>query len=69
MVDTVALYIRISLEDGDMQEGKTESNSITNQRELLRKYLSEKEGFRGAAGGIYEPLWDFRIQEKPGGHP
>lgn len=49
MVDTVALYIRISLEDGDMQDGKTESNSITNQRELLRKYLSEKEEFRGAA--------------------
>ena len=49
MKKTVAMYIRISLEDGDIQEEKSESNSITNQRELLRKYISEKEEFQGAA--------------------
>lgn len=49
MEKAVAVYIRISMEDGDMQEGKTESGSITNQRALLQKYISGKEEFRGAA--------------------
>lgn len=30
MADIVAMYIRISLEDDDLQNGKAESNSITN---------------------------------------
>ena len=34
----VALYIRLSIEDGD---NKTESNSVTNQKELLLRYLKE----------------------------
>lgn len=36
---SVALYIRLSREDGDREE----SNSITNQRILLQKYIDEKE--------------------------
>ena len=32
-----AIYIRLSVEDGD----KEESNSVTNQRELINSYISE----------------------------
>lgn len=37
----LALYIRLSLEDGDLKGSttKTESNSVTNQRKLLMAYL------------------------------
>ena len=37
----VALYIRLSREDGD----KEESSSVTNQREILKRYVSEQENF------------------------
>ena len=37
----VGLYIRLSREDGD----KEESSSITNQREILKRYVSEQENF------------------------
>jgi DNA invertase Pin-like site-specific DNA recombinase len=37
-----ALYIRLSREDGD---DKIESNSITNQRDMLQKYISENKEF------------------------
>lgn len=41
MSDTVAKYIRLSSEDSDLGEsGKTESNSVTNQRNLLDAYIS-----------------------------
>ena len=36
MENTVAMYIRISLEDDDIQDGKEESDSVTNQRALLK---------------------------------
>ena len=38
--NVMAYYIRLSVEDGDLKykEGKTESNSITHQRELLQDY-------------------------------
>lgn len=35
----VAFYLRLSLADGDLGGGKDESNSIENQRSLLRDYL------------------------------
>ena len=38
----VAIYLRLSKDDGDLslsENGKTESNSIHNQRELLLEYL------------------------------
>lgn len=41
----VALYIRLSLEDDDLGEAKRESDSITNQRALLREYLKNHEEF------------------------
>ena len=37
---TLAFYIRLSMEDGDLKGSadKKESNSITNQRKLLMNY-------------------------------
>ena len=37
----VAIYIRLSREDGD----KEESSSITNQRAILKRYIEENENF------------------------
>lgn len=37
----VGLYMRLSREDGD----KEESSSVTNQREILKRYVSEQENF------------------------
>ncbi len=40
----VAIYLRLSKDDGDFssaEEGKTESNSIHNQRELLLSFLEK----------------------------
>jgi len=47
MTDTIAMYIRISLEDTDLQNGKAESNSITNQRELIRAFIQNRNEFLG----------------------
>lgn len=47
MADIVAMYIRISLEDDDLQNGKAESNSITNQRELISTFILGKDEFSG----------------------
>ena len=45
----VALYIRISVEDEDNHEnGKDESNSVGNQKDLLYRYLSGKPEFKGS---------------------
>ena len=48
-LETVALYIRLSKEDGDVGAGggKEESNSITNQRLLLQDYLQQHPEFQG----------------------
>ena len=37
----VGLYIRLSREDGD----KEESSSVTNQRNILKRYVAEQENF------------------------
>lgn len=37
----VGLYMRLSREDGD----KEESSSVTNQREILKRYVSEQPNF------------------------
>ena len=39
MTHTVAIYVRLSLEDDDLLHGKLESESITNQRDLLTAYI------------------------------
>lgn len=44
---TIAMYIRLSLEDGDVTGGnKQESNSVSNQRMLLSDYIKGKEEFQ-----------------------
>ena len=37
----VGLYIRLSREDGD----KEESSSVTNQREILKRFVNENDNF------------------------
>ncbi len=38
-----AIYVRLSKEDGYVTDaGKTESNSISNQRELIKDFLKDK---------------------------
>lgn len=38
-----AIYIRLSQEDKELEEGKKESNSITSQKAILQEYVSEQE--------------------------
>lgn len=44
----IAKYLRLSLEDGDLDETKDESNSIQNQRKLLDYNISKYPEFQGA---------------------
>ena len=44
MNDKIAIYLRLSLADGDLKKGsKDESNSIENQRMLLHDYIGKQE--------------------------
>ena len=44
----ILLYIRLSVEDEDSRDGvKDESNSVTNQRDLLRRHVESCPEFRG----------------------
>jgi len=46
---TAAIYLRLSSEDADLKNtSKTESESISNQRNLLRTFLRERDEFRDA---------------------
>ena len=45
---TIAFYLRLSHADGDLgADGKDESNSIENQRQLLKSYVRAKENLDG----------------------
>ena len=48
MITTAAIYIRLSLEDGDLSGDKTESESITNQRKMLTDYIRNTPDLCGA---------------------
>lgn len=42
-----AIYVRLSKEDGDVSDAsKTESNSISNQKELIKDFLKDKDDIR-----------------------
>ena len=42
-----AIYVRLSKEDGDVAHAsRTESNSISNQRELIKDFLKDKADIR-----------------------
>ena len=44
----IALYLRLSIADGDLKSGdKDESNSIENQRDLLKRYVEANEELTG----------------------
>ena len=44
----IVLYIRVSVEDGDSREGiRDESNSVSNQRDLLRRFIGQSPEFEG----------------------
>lgn len=48
MPEILAEYLRLSLEDGDIDfNTKDESNSIVNQRNLLNAYIAEHEDLKG----------------------
>lgn len=48
MIATAAIYIRLSLEDGDLSSDKLESESITNQRNMLTDYIRNVPDLCGA---------------------
>ena len=48
MNNKIAIYLRLSLADGDLKKGsKDESNSIENQRMLLHDYIGKQEDLFG----------------------
>lgn len=52
MNDKIAIYLRLSLADGDLKKGsKDESNSIENQRMLLHDYIGKQEDLFGEDDG------------------
>lgn len=64
---TVAKYLRLSAEDGDLrQTGKTESNSIANQRNLLDAFIARNTDL--SSGKIIEFCddgWSGKNFERP----
>ena len=52
----VAKYLRLSLEDGDLDDVKDESNSISNQRKLLDFRIAQFPEFQDCRGSqLYWP--------------
>lgn len=48
MNNKIAIYLRLSLSDGDLKKGsKDESNSIENQRLLLHSYIEKQDDLSG----------------------
>lgn len=64
----IAIYLRLSSEDDDLKQlGKLESNSIANQRNLLRDFISRNEEW--AAADVVEFCddgWSGKNFERPG---
>lgn len=69
MAGILAMYIRISMEDEDLRSNgeKTESNSISNQRELLQRFIDEREAFGGfEIKEYFDDGYTGRNFERPG---
>ena len=64
----VVMYLRLSSEDRDMQEkGKTESDSIANQRLLLTDFVRSHPDFCGAElDELCDDGWSGKNFERPG---
>ena len=41
----IAVYIRLSAEDGDLSDEKNESNSVVNQRAYIHQYIAQHPEF------------------------
>ena len=65
---TIAEYIRLSNEDGDLKKsGKLESNSIINQRDLLNDYISRQPDLAGARVVEFcDDGWSGKNFDRPG---
>lgn len=64
---TVAKYLRLSSEDADLNKTeKLESNSISNQRNLLDSFISRTPDFSGAAVTEFcDDGWSGKNFERP----
>lgn len=62
-----ALYLRLSLSDGDLgKNGKDESNSIENQRTLLLDYIRKAEGISAITKEYVDDGYTGTNFERPG---
>ncbi len=63
----VAIYLRLSSEDGDLKDtGKAESESISNQRGLLQNFISGCSEFRGwEISEFCDDGWSGKNFERP----
>lgn len=63
----VAIYLRISSEDGDLKDtGKAESESISNQRGLLLNFISSRSEFSGwEVSEFCDDGWSGKNFERP----
>ena len=63
----VAMYLRLSSEDGDLKDtGKAESESISNQRGLLQSFISSCPEFIGwEISEFCDDGWSGKNFERP----
>ena len=63
----VAMYLRLSSEDGDLKDtGKAESESISNQRGLLQNFISSRSEFSGwEISEFCDDGWSGKNFERP----
>ena len=63
----VAMYLRLSSEDGDLKDtGKAESESISNQRGLLQNFISSHPEFSGwEVSEFCDDGWSGKNFERP----
>ena len=63
----VAMYLRLSSEDGDLKDtGKAESESISNQRGLLQHFISSRSEFSGwEISEFCDDGWSGKNFERP----
>lgn len=63
----VAMYLRLSSEDGDLKDtGKAESESISNQRGLLQHFISSRPEFSGwEISEFCDDGWSGKNFERP----
>lgn len=67
MNDKIAIYLRLSLADGDLKKGsKDESNSIENQRMLLHDYIGKQEDLFGEIVEYVDDGYSYPVSVRSG---